>query len=424
MTADPAKPMYYGWKIVLAVFVQLTFINGLGFYNHAIYLNTLAENSSFNVETASTAVSLFFLSGGLTGLLVARWVRDYDPRVSITAGSLLTAIALFALPLVGNLWQLFAVYTLFGMGFAAAGLIPATTLITRWFCRRRALALSVASTGLSVGGVVVTPLSVLLVESIGFTLAVPLLGLVFLMGVLPTTLVLLRPSPESMGLRIDGDKEVQAQQSAGESGSSGKEPGVSFKQAINGRFFWGVSIAYFFLMLAQVGGITHQYGLVREQLAESEIAIALAILPVASIIGRLLGGWVLDTMSIRQFAIAMMIMQALSLALLAGGFNLITLCIGLFLFGATVGNILMLQPLLIAEAFGVPDYARIYSVSNLMTSMGTSIGPALLGFAYAASASLYAVPYMVAAVAGGLGLLCFIGGGPLCKAGVKHGQEC
>ena len=49
------------------------------------------------------------------------------------------------------------------------------------------------------------------------------------------------------------------------------------------------------------------------------------------------------------------------------------------LFGATIGNILMLQPLLIAERFGVRDYPRIYSRAQLFGLVGTAGGPLLLG---------------------------------------------
>lgn len=413
--------LFYGWKIVWAILVQLTFTSGLSFYNHAIYLNALAAQPSFDVQSASTAVSIFFLSGGISGLLVAKLVQDYDPRLCITAGALMASLSLSGLPYVSSLPQLYVVYSVFGAGFAASALIPATTLVTRWFHRRRAMALSLASTGLSLGGVVLTPLCAFMVDRLGFTLAAPLMGLMFLLGVIPVAWIWLRPNPESMGLRPDGDALDDDENDFSDKGTSDAseragqkvEPGLSFKEARSGRFFWGVSLAYIFLMLAQVGGIAHQYGLAREQLDDAQTALVVAILPVASIIGRLIGGWVVDQGAIRSFAIGMMVLQAGSLSLLAGGFSVLTLCVGLFLFGASVGNLLMLQPLILAEAFGVRDYARIFSVSNLMSSMGTSIGPALLGFVYVANNSLYAAAYIVAAAAGGLGLLLFLAGGKL-----------
>ena len=95
------------------------------------------------------------------------------------------------------------------------------------------------------------------------------------------------------------------------------------------------------------------------------------------------------------------------------GINVISLCIGLAIFGATVGNLLMLQPLIIAETFGVRDYAKIFSVTNLMTSWGTATGPALLGVVYAGAGNHYSASYLVAAAAGVLGIVIFLAGGKL-----------
>ncbi len=416
------EEIFYGWKIVAAIFVILTFSSGLSFYNHAIYLDALAALPAFSIQTASFAVSIFFLTGGFAGLWVAKWVQKYDPRWTISLGAVISFIALCALPSVTKVWQLFAVYSFFGVGFSAASLIPATTLVARWFNRRRAMALSIASTGLSLGGVVLTPLSVLMVESFGFTVAGPMMGVMYLLGVIPVALIWLRPDPASMGLLTDGDKapERAIKQDALQTGngpSSGNDQiildGITLKEARATRFFWGVSVGYIFLMLAQVGGIAHQYGLARELLSESQTAAAVAILPIASIIGRLVGGWIVERSSIRLFALGMIMLQAVSLALLAGGFNAVSLCIGLALFGTSVGNLLMLQPLLIAEAFGVRDYARIFSICNLMSSWGTAAGPALLGIVYTINQEMYGLSYAMAALAGAAGFILFLSGGKI-----------
>ena len=415
MQRDQDSQVYYGWKIVAAIFVLLTFTSGLSFYNHAIYLNALAAQPSFTVGIASMSVSIFFLTGGVTGLFVARWVEDYDPRISITAGAVMSFISLSVIAYVETTLQLFLVYGLFGAGFSASSLIPATTLVTRWFKKRRAMALSIASTGLSLGGVILTPLSILMVDSLGFKVAAPLIGIIYLLGVIPVSWIFLRASPESLGLLSDGERSERHPQDNHSIGIDSESDGLSFREALRGRFFWALSLAYIFLMAAQVGGIAHQYGLVREQLSESETAIAVAILPVFSIIGRLIGGWIVEQISIRKFAIVMMFLQAFSLSLLSLGYSVVTLCIGLAIFGASVGNLLMLQPLLIAEAFGVRDYAKIFSLSNLMSSCGTAMGPVVLGVIYAASSNFYQLPYTAAAMSGAIGLSLFIFGGKIIK---------
>ena len=109
MLDEQAGQIYYGWKIVAAIFVILTFTSGLSFYNHAIYLNALAEKPAFTVSIVSTAVSIFFFTGGITGLLVAKWVQDYDPRICISAGALLSFFSLSVLAYVTTTWQLFLV---------------------------------------------------------------------------------------------------------------------------------------------------------------------------------------------------------------------------------------------------------------------------------------------------------------------------
>ena len=426
MSQERGTKLYYGWKIVAAILFTLTFSSGLSFYNHSIYLNALASTPAFNVASASIAVSLFFFSGGLAGLLVARWVQNYDPRYCLTGGAVISAGALCALSYVTTVPQLYVVYCIFGMGFSASSLIPATTIVARWFKRRRAMALSIASTGLSLGGVILTPLCVLLVEKLSFQTASPIMGLIYLVGVIPVSWIWLRPSPESMGLRIDGDvvddavdeEGVPASDAANQdeprlSSSAPIEDGLSFREARATRFFWGVAPAYVFLLMAQVGGIAHQYGLARETLSESQTALAVAILPVMSIIGRLLGGWIVGKVAIKQFALFIMGLQILALVILASGTGVRGLCIGLALFGCTVGNILMLQPLLIAEAFGLREYARIFSVANLMSSWGTAAGPAVMGYVFALNNEQYQGAYLFAAAAAALGLILFASGGPL-----------
>ena len=413
---------YYGWVIVAAIMVQLTFVTGLSFYNHSIILNALAAQSTFSVESASLAVSLFFLSGGLAGLGIAKLLSRFDVRSCITLGALISGFALLMLAFVHSAWQLYAVYILFGVGFSASALLPATTLLNRWFHSKRALALSMASTGLSLGGVLVTPLSALLVGKLGLANAVPWLGALFVVGVIPITWIFLRPSPESLGitsspyLRYKINNQAVATNSELVENNQCDLEGVAFNQALRRRFFWCFSGAYIFLMMAQVGGIAHQYGLARQLLSEEQTALIVAIIPIASIVGRLIGGWIVELISMRAFAAVMMMVQTFALVLLAFGEGVLVLCVGLALFGSSVGNLLMLQPLLVSEAFGIKDYARIFALSNVMTSWGTALGPWIVGFVYGLSRDDYSMAYASIALAGFIGLLLFISGGKVRQA--------
>ena len=137
--------------MVTGCFIVLMTASGLGFYGLAVYLNAFSNEKGWALATISLATTLFFVVGGVIGVVVARIIAVYDVRYVILAGGVIGGVSLALLGRVEEQWQLFVDYAFFGVGFAAAGLVPATTVVTRWFHVRRSVALSVASTGLSVG---------------------------------------------------------------------------------------------------------------------------------------------------------------------------------------------------------------------------------------------------------------------------------
>jgi predicted MFS family arabinose efflux permease len=71
----------------------------------------------------------------------------------------------------------------------------------------------------------------------------------------------------------------------------------------------------------------------------------------------------------------------------------------------------MLQPLLLAEAFGVREYSKIYSFAQLVTTIGVGLGPTLLGVLRDVSG--YRLSLTVAALSSVVALVLFVASGPL-----------
>src|SRR5207245_1115892 len=239
----------------------------------------------------------------------------------------------------------------------------------------------------------------------GLAGAAPWLGLVFLIGVVPLTALVVRPRPQAMGLQPDGGARPLG---------GAPEPearATTFAQARRSRFFLGVALSYFFVMGAQVGAIAHLYRLAKTGGNADIAALAVALLAGASVTGRLVGGWVLLRMSARAFTLVMFAVQAMALAVLAVAGGETALLAGVVLFGLAMGNVLMMQPLLLAEAFGTRSFGRVYSVSQFATMPGVAGGPALVGLIFEASSG-YAVPYLAAAAASVLGIAILLLAGP------------
>lgn len=404
----PQTGIFYGWYVVAGVLVIMTVTAGLGFYNLSVYLKAFVAEGGFSVGATSFATACFFVASGIAGLGVASLIERYDPRWVITAGALMSAAATLGAGYVSELWQLYLFYVLFGMGYAGAALIPGTTLVARWFARKRSIALSVASTGLSLGGIVLTPVAAHLIDRWGLQAATPWLALGFVVGIVPVAWLLIRPSPQLLGLGPDGDPLQRD-----ESGAVLPADGIDYREAIRSRFFVLSTAAFIFAMMAQVGVIAHQFRLVATRSGSDETAaLAVATMAMASIVGRLAGGWALTVIPSRGFVLALVVGQGLALAFYSWAGTVPALMLATVLFGLTVGNLLMMQPLMLAEAFGLKAYGRIYSLSQLFMTAGVSIGPAAVGLLYEWLGG-YEVAFLAMAVSSLVAFLLILAGGPV-----------
>lgn len=385
----PPRRIFYGWYIVAGVFVVTLTTSGLVFYNLSILLAAFVAERGFPVGLASGATSAFFIAGAIGGAVAGRLVDRIDARIVIAAGATAGATALACAGFLREVWQLIAFHVVFGFCHGASGLVPLTTLVARWFSARRALAFSIAATGLSFGGIIVAPVVALAIERVGLAGAAPWLGLALWLGTVPMTLLVLRPSPAAMGLEPDGMASGGGTQPA-------RQPAVPFAEARRSGYFLAVSFAYLFLLGAQVGAIAHFYRLASMRAGTATAAFAISVLAGSSTVGRLVGGWLMLRIASRHFALAMMLLQAAGLAVLAMAAEPVQLLIGTVVFGVTMGNSLMLHPLLLAERFGTRDYGRIYSTSQLVSVVGVAGCPPLIGVLYEASGG-YGAPFMIAA---------------------------
>jgi cyanate permease len=103
--------------------------------------------------------------------------------------------------------------------------------------------------------------------------------------------------------------------------------------------------------------------------------------------------------------------QGTAIVLIGQADSTVPLFLSIALFGAMVGNVLMMQSLLIAQRFGVKDYARISSRSGLISLTGTAVGPILIGSIRDSSGN-YTLPYLVAGLVSLAGAALFTLSGP------------
>ncbi|MEY4010782.1 MAG: hypothetical protein RLZZ93_1475 [Actinomycetota bacterium] len=181
--------------------------------------------------------------------------------------------------------------------------------------------------------------------------------------------------------------------------------------AVRTRFFWVVTVGYVLVMGAQVGAIQQIVKLVEERTDKGTAAFATSVLSGMSVVFRLVGGRVIPKFPLAKFMVFVAAVQGTAIVLIGQADSTVPLFLSIALFGAMVGNVLMMQSLLIAQRFGVKDYARISSRSGLISLTGTAVGPILIGSIRDASGN-YTVPYLVAGLVSLAGAALFTLSGP------------
>ena len=105
--------------------------SGFAFYAQGVYLNALVEEQGFSTSAASAGTAIFFVAQGIGGYFTGALISRFDARVVITFGAIVSAAGIALLGEVRNEWQMAGVFVLFGAGYALAGLVPATSIVTR-----------------------------------------------------------------------------------------------------------------------------------------------------------------------------------------------------------------------------------------------------------------------------------------------------
>lgn len=369
---------------------MLTANSGIAFYGLPLFLQAVTEQQGLSTSSASLATSIYFIVGAIAGRVVAPQISKRDVRLVVLVGAVIASIGIILIGASRGLYALFASYGVFAIGTAATGLVPGTTLVTRWFDKRRSMALALASTGLSVGGIVLTPIAARLIERRGLAEATVILS-AMLFSFNLASLFAMWPWPHKRGQYPDGiepcgNVDVQTAGAVTGSGAAacstakGVGVGVPYEEAIRTPFFFFITAATVFSMAAQVGSISHIVKLGTERVDYSTGTLLVSLIALSAMIFRLVGGLAASKVGLVNLAVFVILFQGCAQVLLSRSHERGALMAATAVFGSTIGINLMMQPLLIAQRFGVDSYAAVFALSQLINvGLGVSAGPFIMG---------------------------------------------
>jgi sugar phosphate permease len=203
-TEKTKKPLYFGWYVCAATlfigFVSIGARNSFG-----VFVIPMSEEFGWSRFTVSIAAALGLLVNGIIQPFFGQLFDRTGGRKVILTGLLVLGISTILLSLTFHI--LFLVF-MFGfiasMAQAGPALSNTAALMSRWFKRRRATAISINSAALSLGGLIMVPFSMYLLQATSWRVAWIGLGIIVLTS-LPLAYFFIRERPSDMGLNPDGD---------------------------------------------------------------------------------------------------------------------------------------------------------------------------------------------------------------------------
>jgi MFS family permease len=200
-----ARPVFYGWKIVIVCFLIAVFSFGIGFYGPGIYIVSLQARHGWSTSLISSAITAYYLLSGILIIFTGDAFDRFGPRRVVFLGMVAMVAGVAGLTVITAPWQLYATFLVMSVGWASMSGAAINTIIAPWFEHKRGLAVSVALNGGSCGGVLIVPLLMWLIAHVGFARGVSIALATMLVVLVPSVITVLHRTPDELGLLPDGE---------------------------------------------------------------------------------------------------------------------------------------------------------------------------------------------------------------------------
>jgi MFS family permease len=364
---DESNLRYEGWRVAAAsgvgVFVSFA---SLLVYTFSIFLKPITEAFSWSREGASSAFGIAALMVAICSPALGYLFDRFSPRSIIVPGLLVFGGAFASLSLLtAHLWHLYAVFAVMGIVGNATAQMAYSRAVSSWFVRRRGMALAVVMSGGALGAMVLPPIAEALIERVGWRRTFVILGgMVILVGV-PTVVAFIRERPSA--------------------GSTARErgAGASAREALMARVFWILVVVLFSTSIAQNGAITHLSALLTDRgVSGGGAALAISAMGGASLVGRLLTGWLLDRFFAARVAFMLLALAAAGTLLLSSAHSLPMGALAATLIGLGMGGEADVTPYILSRYFGLRSFSVLYGLTWTAYACAGAIGPILMGKAF------------------------------------------
>ena len=391
------SPMFFGWYIVATCFF-IAFLT-VGVRNaFGIFVIPMSEEFGWTRTTISLAAALGFLINGITQPFLGHLFDRIGGRRVIVVGLVLIGIFTLLLSLTFHILFMLVVFSfLLSTALSGPSLTNTMALISKWFKRRRATAISINTVGTSIGGLILVPFAMYFLQATGWRMTWLILGLLILLLAVPLALLFIRENPEALGLLPDGDKEYQEQAEYEKTEDRSGEFEVDhWIKSFRSAPMWQLSAAYVVCGVTTGMISTHFVPFAIERgISPGKAALIFGLMMGLNSLGGIGAGVLSDKFGRKNVLAAVYLLRGIGYVMLV----CIPSSLGMWAFAIAAGfswvASVPLTSALTADVYGLRVLATISGITFLCHQVGSFIMVLLAGVLFDLTGS-YTLPFAIA----------------------------
>ena len=369
------KPFFYGWVVVFACMILAAASTGLLSYLNPLFIQPVTE--AFGISRASFMIYQTF-STTATVICMPIFSSIYHRlpmKAMILAGACCGAASHLYSSMASGVTAFYVSGVLAGTATCLYGSIPIAILTSNWFHEKKGVATGLAFAGTGAASALLSPIMARVIEELGWRTGYRIIAVLIMCAVTPVTLLLIRVTPEEMGLTPYGQR-LQ------EHGAPEKQ-GFSRKQVFSTRSFWLFALGIF--LIGAVTAPAQQQLVAYWSEAGNSAAFAASLyslVMLTAIFSKIFLGSIYDRTSVAKGTLAVGALAVLSfvgLLLFPRGY---AAAIPAVLFGVTVSIQVLVGTYVVNRLFGDREYPFVYGIITPVLYGGVAVGSPL-------SASIY-----------------------------------
>ena len=389
MLEQPGKrrAIYYGWVIVVVGFLAHIASAFSISSTLSVFLKPLSADLGISRGTFSLIRSGEILIGAAAAPVVGTLMDRYGGRWLMAAGGLISGAGFILLGQTRDFIQFMLVrWLLVTRGDSLMGSLVVNVSIARWFVRMRGRALAIASMGHGLTKVCMPVIAAALMLYIGWRGSWVVFGVFALLLVVAPAVLLMRRSPEEMGLLPDGGP-VEAGEAAAARRYT-KRTGAdniewSRREALRTPVFWLIACTFGVAQIGVTGLNLHVFSYVTDQ--GHPVLVAATVMSVIAVMQfstPIVWGMLADRMDNGVLNTAKCALQGAGLLLALSLPGMAPLYAGFFIYGIGMGGTAILAETIWADFFGRTSLGKIRGMGSLVTSVFSAGGPPFFGLLF------------------------------------------